>query len=1006
MHSHEQPGFDWLLTDRRTAMRPEALDLALDAWKRGHDALAAGDVANARYWAERAARLGPDDTQVRFLLGIVLLRERDPEALGVFRRLAAISDTAPAHRGVATAASLVADPALRRDATAALLSRFAPPSDPDFRQFASRIADAASLPGWCGADACGRVTVMASGTVTLALDGVAVTARRQPDGSLVLPRAWMAAAALSVMAGGRHLLGSPIDLERRRLVEGFVESPPGAEGGGLSGWAWNPADADAPIRLRLTTESGRPAALVIAPDGPARFPNMDGLTAPRAFQVPPKVLQRRRGLLHVTDTWGHDLTGSPLDPHQWEDAATAAARMMGPSGRKGRSRAEGPALVAIWADTRRPMRDAGKKAALRGSLAPAVVVPVFRGLETTRLCLARVLATVPAGTPVIVVEDASPEPALVAALTTLARDRRITLIRNPRNLGFPGSANAGIAAAGSRDVVLLNSDAMVPAGWLERLRDAAWSARDIGTVAPLSNDATILSYPHVNRAEPPPEPPMLGRIDRMAARVNAGLLVEIPTSVGFCMYIRRDCLAETGPLREDVFAQGYGEENDFCLRSRHLGWRHMAAAGVFVSHVGGQSFRAAREHLLRRNLTLLERLHPGYHDLIAAHVAADPLAEARRRLDLARWRGMGRSSKPSVILITHDEGGGVERQIGARSRSLAAAGFRPILLRPGGEGICRVAMGVSGPDAWRSEFPNLRYRVPDELAALATLLRRERPDHVELHHRLGHSQALLTLPERLDVPLDIVVHDYAAICPRMTLVTTTNRYCGEPEAAQCETCIADLGSRLREDIPVAHLRRWTASEFAAARRVVFPSGDAEKRLRRYVPRLRGEIRPWEDDAAPMGRTQHRHAPLAGRRSRIAIIGAIGTEKGYDVVLACARDAAQRNLPMDFVIIGYTHDDMRLIDTGRVQITYRFAPETAVAEITAQAADIAFIPSIWPETWCFALSDAWAAGLRAAVFDIGTQAERMRAAERGWVLPLALPVSGINNSLIAFAEAYH
>jgi glycosyltransferase involved in cell wall biosynthesis len=136
---------------------------------------------------------------------------------------------------------------------------------------------------------------------------------------------------------------------------------------------------------------------------------------------------------------------------------------------------------------------------------------------------------------------------------------------------------------------------------------------------------------------------------------------------------------------------------------------------------------------------------------------------------------------------------------------------------------------------------------------------------------------------------------------------------------------------------------------------------------------------------------------------VAIIGAIGTEKGYDVTLDCARDAARRDLPLEFVVIGYTHDDLRLIDTGRAEITYRFAPDRAVAEITAQGADLAFIPSIWPETWCFALSDAWAAGLKAAVFDIGTQAERVRATNKGWVLPLALPPLAINNTLIALAD---
>ncbi len=1015
---------DWLLGTPKARTRPEAIELAIDAWGRGQAAFEAGDLATARYWAERAMRLGPQDTQVRFLLGIVLLRQRDRAALAIFQSLVTVSDTVPAHRGLVAAAALCGDRAEMARSTADLLARFAPPRDAEFPGLAAHAAAAAGLPGWCGADAAGRVTISTADGITCTIDDRAIVPRRHADGRWALPKTWVTAERLAVTMGERHLLGSPVDLQRRRRIEGFVEG----SAGGLRGWAWCPADPEAKVQLTVTATRGRLPAITVETAEPARFPNQDGLTTPRAFHLPPEGLNRHPGPLHVRDAEGRDLTGSPLDPGLWRQAATAAARLANLPAADGGAKARGsrptsrvlPTVIPIWADSPPPER---RTAPRRTRLMPAVIIPVYRGVEMTLACLTRVLATVPDRTPVIVVDDAGPEPELSEALDRLARAHRarpggVRLIRNPRNLGFPASANIGMAAAGPRrDVVLLNSDAMVPPGWLERLRDAAWSAPDIGTVAPLSNDATILSYPYLDQQQPPPDAKMLDRIDRLAARANGGGTVEIPTSVGFCMYIRGDCLAETGLFRPEIFAQGYGEENDFCLRARHLGWRHVAASGIFVGHIGGQSFRAAREHLLRRNLDLLERLHPGYHDLIAAHMAADPLADARRRLDLARWRALRPppAKAGAVILITHDEGGGVERQIGVRARALAAEGFRPVILRPGADGRCLVSP-AEGPtdavsDVWRDGFPNLRFTVPAELPELAALLRRERPAHVELHHQLGHNHALLTLPGLLGVPMDVFVHDYAAICPRVTLVTTSHRYCGEPEIAQCEACVADLGSRLREEISVADLRQRTAADLSAARQVVFPSPDAEKRLRRYVPRLRSAVTPWEVDAAGPwlkdgatgeGNGARRRHSANGRR-RVAIIGAIGTEKGYDVTLDCARDAARRDLPLEFVVIGYTHDDLRLIDTGRAEITYRFAPDRAVAEITAQGADLAFIPSIWPETWCFALSDAWAAGLKAAVFDIGTQAERVRATNKGWVLPLALPPLAINNALIALAD---
>jgi GT2 family glycosyltransferase len=1002
----------WLLADDdRPAL--QALDLGLSAWRKGHAALNDGDLVAARNWAERAVRLGPDDTQVSFLLGLVLLRQRDRKAYPLFIDLLLRSDTLPVHSGLIAAAGLTGMPTLLRDAVGATLSRFVAPKDAAFASSARQAATQAGLPGWCAVDSDGILTLVGHQTVALAFDDIATTARRRPDGRHQLPRGWRTARSLSVMADGMHFLGSPIDLTRRREVEGFVE----VVDGDLRGWAWRPADPStaAPLTVETAVETGssRFPVLTIEPDGGASYPNMDGLTRPRAFTVSRAKLGERAGLLHLRDAWGRDLTGSPLDPRQWTATAVGVSRMMAvetardgkaPARRRAPPRLPPRPPMPIWADVPMPAL-VPRPGRLGRRLLPAVVIPVYRGYDTTLLCLTRLLETVPQGTPLIVVDDNSPEPALAAALDDLARSKHIRLIRNTRNLGFPASANIGMRAAGLRDVLLLNSDALVPAGVIERLAAAARSAPDIGTVAPLSNDATILSYPRVNAAQPAPDLRTIDRLDRLAARVNGGAVVDIPTSVGFCMYIRRDCLSDTGAFREDVFAQGYGEENDFCLRARHLGWRHVAAPGIFVGHVGGHSFRAARAHLLRRNLGILERLHPGYGTLISAYVARDPLALARLRLDIARWHA--RPKTPIVILITHAEGGGVERQIKTRCRDLGEAGFRPVILRPDGDGACRLEPGLATGDLWRDDYPNLRFSIPEDIGSLAALLRRDHPDHIELHHQLGHRHSLLDLAPRLGIPMDVYVHDYASICPRVTLVTVSKRYCGEPDHTVCDACVADLGSRLREDIAVLALRQRTAIDFSAARRVVVPSAEVATRLRRYLPTLQAEVVPWGDDTRwpKVSRPRDTARPAMGRR-RVAIIGAIGVEKGYEIILGCARDAALRDLPLEFVIVGYTRDDHRLVETGRVFVTYRFAQNRAVEEIAAQTADMAFIPSIWPETWCFALSDAWAAGLRVAVFDIGTQAERVRATGKGWVLPLALSAAGINNALLAVPDITH
>ena len=472
-----------------------------------------------------------------------------------------------------------------------------------------------------------------------------------------------------------------------------------------------------------------------------------------------------------------------------------------------------------------------------------VVIPVHGGTARTLACLDSVLASRTPPSHVIVIDDASPEPDLIDALDGLARQKRIRLIRNRRNQGFSVSANAGLSAASGRDVILLNSDTLVAPGWVDDLRAAAYSARDIGTVTPLSNDATILSYPSRTGPNAVPDMRETTRLAALARRVNGGSVVDIPVAVGFCMYIRRDCLDAVGLLRADVFAQGYGEENDFCLRARHLGWRHVAAPGVFVAHVGGQSFGAAASHLRARNVGLLERMHPGYAGLIQRHAAADPLAEARRRLDLARWRADRVRGGEATILITHKDGGGVERQVAVSVARHRAAGRRTIVLRPGrlpdGGGRCVVVS-----DGTAAGYPNLRYAMPVELPALLRLLARERPREVELHHMVGHHKAILDLSPAL-------------ACRTMCMCTTTpgsagaspwsareNRYCGEPDVVRCEACVADAGNLIDEDIT----RRGPAQAVRApVRRRTARGGAVRGHRRPHTPPLSGHAR--DGDAA-------------------------------------------------------------------------------------------------------------------------------------------------------------
>ncbi len=934
------------------------------AWQRGQAALASGETASALRWLDRAARLAPDDLTIALALAACCLGHDKTRAVALFARIAEAVDVREAWSGLAIAELQRGDMAAAVRALAHCLARHA--GVPALFVPAEAIAAAAGAPGWCAVSGAGRLTLgllAPARAVAVSLDGTRVDWSDRQDGlrrELQLPSRWAAARRLDVRAGARALIGSPIDLAAIRRVEGCVADD---EAGGIAGWAWHPGDPEADPELRVEPVDRSASALVLRATelDPATPVATTALMRPRGFRLAASALAGFAGALRVIGADGRDLLGSPLDPcPDRADAGGAGAR-----------------AIPLATPRRRGV---------------AVVVPVHDGGQMVLDCLTSVLRTIAAEprAQVIVVDDASEDPALIAALDRLAGQGRLRLIRHRRNRGFPASANAGIRAAGARDVVLLNSDTLTPPHWLRRLAEAAYSAADIGTACPLSNDATILSYPMPNRSNPPPGRVETARLAALAWRANGAATVDLPTAVGFCMFVRRDCLDAVGLLREDLFAQGYGEENDFCQRARALGWRHAAVPGGFVAHRGGGSFGGARAHLAARNAAIIERLYPDYPALVAAHVAADPLAKARRRLDLLRWSAAQRDER-SVVLVSHDEGGGVARLVAARCATLHADGIRPIVLHPDSGDVVAV-----GEDA---AFPNLRYAVPGELSELADLLRRSHPDRVEFHHLLGHAPDVMNLPALLGVPYGVHVHDYAWFCPRVLLVSG-GRYCGEPDVAGCETCIAEHGRLVDEAIPVAALRHRSARFLQGAAEVTAPSRDAARRLARHFPGLTVEIVPHEPEPRPLAST------TAGRRGlpvRVCAVGALGLAKGFDVLLAAARDAAERRLPLEFTVVGHTIDDAALLDVGNVFVTGPYQPDEVDALIRAQAATIGWLPSIAPETWCFSLSELWRAGLDVVAFDLGAQAERIRARGRGVLLPLGLPAAALNTALLAAAR---
>jgi GT2 family glycosyltransferase len=191
------------------------------------------------------------------------------------------------------------------------------------------------------------------------------------------------------------------------------------------------------------------------------------------------------------------------------------------------------------------------------------------------------------------------------------RDPRVRLLENERNRGFVSSANRGLSICDG-DAVLLNSDTRVTPGWLEGLRAVADSDARIAAITPLSNKGFSCSVPVFQGAVPTSD------ID--ASRLDLSglpLLTEMPTAVGFCLWLRGEAMHRIG-LFDPKYRRGYHEENDWCQRARRAGYHIVRANRVFVYHEGEASFGGARRVLDVLNLRRLVRRYPRFLEETAA----------------------------------------------------------------------------------------------------------------------------------------------------------------------------------------------------------------------------------------------------------------------------------------------------------------------------------------------------------------------------------------------------
>lgn len=281
---------------------------------------------------------------------------------------------------------------------------------------------------------------------------------------------------------------------------------------------------------------------------------------------------------------------------------------------------------------------------LSSAPSPVVVIPVYDSYDDVVCCLGAVVTHTSSTIAVLIVDDGGADRRVMHLLSSVSPDldREIVVLQHDNNEGFVRSCNDAFAATPGRDVVILNSDVVVGAEWLERLAAAALSSDSVATASTLTNHGTIVSVPdrnHPTRTLPDHMAP--NEAARLVASGSLQLRPIIPTAIGHCFYVRRHVIDLLGCFDES-FDPGYGEEVDFSQRAIAHGFCHVLADDVFTYHRGGSSFGDKPDVVARkaRHEALVRHRYPWYGPWVE-RTATDPASPLAHALGTARRSLLG-----------------------------------------------------------------------------------------------------------------------------------------------------------------------------------------------------------------------------------------------------------------------------------------------------------------------------------------------------------------------------
>ena len=623
-----------------------------------------------------------------------------------------------------------------------------------------------------------------------------------------------------------------------------------------------------------------------------------------------------------------------------------------------------------------------------------ILIPIYNGFEFLHPLFKSIEKNSNLNYRLLICNDNSPDERIKVFLNELSTNYpnlvNVMILENEINLGFLKTINR-LSKYVKNHFILLNTDVEVPSNWIEKLMQPIFKNKNIATTTPFTNSGTICSFPNYLMDNSIFLNLDVELINKYFSLVNPKICnISVPTGVGFCMGMNKNVFNRIG-MFDEIFGQGYGEENDWCMRASTLGYKNLIVSNLFVYHKHGGSFQSEQKlALLKRNEQILLGKHPNYNKLVQQTIRENKHEFLRILMQILII--CEETKEIPILLIDHALGGGANLYT---VEYLSNYPFNKPKL------ILRFDKH-SNSYLLSCDFENTQLKLKiDTLESFIYLFEFIKIEKIYVNNLVSYPDvysiidAINIIKSKTNCKLIYKLHDFFAICQSYTLLDYLGNYCEIPDDLdKCKKCLLSHKGDFTNFVHKADINIWRKYHnklLLNSDEILVFSNSSKKLLEKVYSDISDkiEVRP---HSMPVY-MKSIYVPEYKEKVIIGFLGAMGFQKGSAIIESLIEYASKENLLFEFVLIGEID---REINNNIFTVTGKYNREELPKIIKNYKIDIFMIPSIWPETFSYTTSEVILLGYPLAVFDYGAQAEKAREYDKGLVIDSSEPLIILNN----------